>query len=456
MAHRRSFILLALVALAFAVTQAAVGGLRVPLDLDEAVYLSQFSSSVPTIPYAAHRAPGQGLAAAPVVLLTSSVPVIRGYLIGLSAVLLVAAYLPWLKVTRAAPLAAALFASTWISLRFAGAALPNHLVALGAIAAAGLLVRDSRVALAMVFAGLALLRPTDAAYIGVPLLVAALLKRRRAAAAAICAGLAAGGLWWLIEAYARFGSPTTRLGAIASINGTDGLHFELLRYWAAMDGNETCLPTTADCGPITFASGLWWIGGAILVALGFHAARRAPMMSAVVICTVTAAVFAAAYLVLSDWAVPRYILPVFALLSIPASEGLRYLARWRPAVVLAAAAVLAHVTFQIATAARATDSATEALTPFVRAAEALPVTGRCAVIGRFGPQIAFQRRCHAADMHDGIEPRDSYGDVTRANIARLRAQGLRVIATTRPRLPEAASWRTVPVPGTRLTLYLSP
>ncbi|MEU5881546.1 hypothetical protein [Spirillospora sp. NPDC047279] len=465
----RPVLVLALVALAYAAAQLIVGVARVPLDLDEAVYLSQFSPRVPAIPYAAHRSPGEALAAAPVVPFTSSVTVIRVYFAALSALLLFLAFLPWLKVLRgmAAPLAAALFAFTWPALRFGGAVLPNQLVAIGAVAAVGLLVRDSRLGLALVVAALTLLRPTDAVTIALVLLVAALVLRRTRTAASICLGLAAGGLWWVIEAYARFGGPATRLRAISSVNQTEGLHFELLRYWATVSGGkETCLPSTAGCGPISPAAVLWWAGGAALVVLGLVMTRhRRP----VALCAITAAFSGAAYLVLSDWAVPRYLLPVFALLSVPAAEGLMALVRsGRPAVrVLAWAAAFAaflHVDFQLVMAKRAADQATAALTPAVRAAGALRrdgVDGHCAVIGRYAPQIAFDRACHAADMRDGVPPRDAHNDLTTANVERLRRRGLRVViaaspADVRSGAPVAA-WRELPVPGSPdLRLYLSP
>ncbi|MCQ0009240.1 hypothetical protein [Actinomadura madurae] len=313
---------LACVALGYAVLQAATGGLRVPLDLDEAVYASQFSGDTPRIPFAAHRSLGEGLLAAPVTPWTSDPALIRVYFAVLSAVLLYLAFRPWLRVLdgAAVPVAAALFAVPWVSLRFGATVLPNMPVALGAVAAAGVLTAGGRrawAALLLIVTAIGLLRPTDALWIAAPLLAAALaVPGWRWRAGGIAGGLAGGWGAWLVESLVRFDGPAARLRAIQWVSGEGGLHFVLPRYLATLDGRESCPPTTVDCGQIGVATALWCAGGLALAAAGLWTARGAARR-ALLVAAATAIAVGGAYLVLSELAVPRYLLPAFALLSLP-------------------------------------------------------------------------------------------------------------------------------------------
>lgn len=466
MRHTRghhAVVALALVAVAYVLTQVVVGALRAPMDLDEAVYASQFAE-VPRIPYAAHRSFGEQLLAAPVTMLTSSVLVIRAYFAVLSGVLLFLAYWPWVRVLGGlvAPVAAALFAFTWVALRFGDVVLPNLPVALGAVAAAGLVVHPGRrtwAGLLVVFAGLSLLRPTDAVWIALPLLAALLVVpawRHRATVAAILAGMAVGGLVWVVEAYARFGDPFVRLAAVGSVNDVKGgLRFSLVRHLEALSGKESCLPSAVTCGPITFPSLLWWLGGLALVVAGLAIARS---RKALMLCVATAAVAGFPYVVLSDWGVPRYLMPVYALLAVPAAAGLVRAKGW--VAVGLGLALVAHVGFQVVAADRAVSDSRRALGWPVKAAEALGehgINGDCVVLGKFAPQIAFLRHCQAADMHDGLGPRDSSGAITAANIARLTAEGLRIVAITARPLAILDTWEVLEIPQSRgPRLYVSP
>jgi hypothetical protein len=461
-------IALACVALGYAVLQAATGGLRVPLDLDEAVYASQFSGDTPRIPFAAHRSLGEGLLAAPVTLWTSDPALIRVYFAALSAVLLYLAFRPWQKVLdgAAVPVAAALFAVPWPSLRFGPTVLPNLPVALGAVGAAGVLAAGGRRAwapLLLIITGVGLLRPTDALWLAPPLVAAAIVvPGRRWSAAGIAGGVAAGWGVWLVESFARFGDPIARSRAIRWVSGEGGLHFVLPRYLATLDGRESCPPTTVDCGTVGFATALWCAGGLALTVAGLWTARG-EARRALVVCTATAVVIGGAYVVLSGLAVPRYLLPVFALLSLPAGAGVtaivRAARRRRPVLAAAvAAAVLVHTGLQVAEANRVTHRAESALSWPVAASDALAargVDGDCAVLGRFAPQIAYLRRCRAADMRDGLGERDASARLTAANIERLRTLGLRIALVTTGRPTAPGPWHPITVPGAGPGLYLS-
>jgi hypothetical protein len=466
---------LAVVAAVYVLLQIWLGALRFPLNLDEDVYASQFAAGVARIPYAAHRSLGEGLLAAPLTMWTSSVVALRAYFIVLSGVLLYLAFRPWLRHGPVAPVAAALFATTWVALRYGATVLPNQPIALGAVAAAGLAVRRGRsswIGLFVTFAGLTLIRPTDAAWIAFLLLAAMVLVRAwrsPANLAGAVAGIVVGGAAWVIEAYARFGGPFTRLTAMQQVNDASGLHFVLLRYLATMNGRESCNPAVVDCGPVTFFSLLWWVGGLLLVAAGLVAAWRTDRRPALVLCVVTAAAVGAAYLFLSAWAVPRYLMPAFALLAVPAAEGVIGLIRAaydrrRPLAVIAAVVTVAGLVvdtgFQATAAERAKRATHDYLDWSVGVSNALAergVTGRCAVLGTFAPQIAYLRHCLAADMHDGLGDRDASGDVTTANVLRLQNRGLRVIVVAHrpPATPGVGWWRPPEVPGHgRLGVYL--
>jgi hypothetical protein len=462
---------LACVALGYAALQAVTGGLRVPLDLDEAVYASQFSGGTPRIPFAAHRALGEGLLAAPVTSWTSDPTLIRVYFAALSAVLLWFAFRPWLKVLDpvAVPVAAALFAVPWVSLRFGATVLPNMPVALGAVWAAGVLVAGGRrawIPLLLIITGVGLLRPTDALWLAAPLFAAAILVRGwRRSAAGIAAGVAAGWGAWLVESFVRFGGPGERLRAIQWVTGEGGLHFVLPRYLATLNGRESCPPSTMDCGAIGFATALWCAGGLALAGAGLWAARG-EARRALLVCTATAVVFGGVYVISSDLVVPRYLLPVFALLSLPAAAGLTALvraARRRRAGWIAAAAVaataLVHSGLQVAEAHRVAHRAGLALAWPVDAADALAargVGGDCAVFGGFAPQIAYLLRCRAADMRDGLGARDASALATAANIGRLRSRGLRVVLVARRRPALPGPWQAVTVARHGPRLYVSP
>lgn len=320
--------------------------------------------------------------------------------------------------------------------------------------------------LALIIAGVGLLRPTDAVWLALPLFVAALrVPGWRWSAAGIAGGVAAGWGVWVVESFVRFGDPGTRLEAVQSLGGGSGLHFVLPRYLATVDGRESCPPTTADCGVVGVAAMLWWAGGLALAGAGLWAARG-EARRALLVCVGTVVVFGGAYFVLTDLAVPRYLLPVFALLSLPAGVGLtaivRGARRWRAGWVLAAGvtvAVLVHTGLQVAKADRVADRAEVALSWPEEAADALAVRGvggNCAVLGRFAPQIAFLRRCRGADMRDGLGDRDASAALTAANVGRLQDQGLRVALAVdeRPDLP--GHWQRVPVAATGPRLYLAP
>lgn len=476
--RRRPAACLALVAAGYVVVQLILVDPRMPLSFDEAVYASQFSARVPRMAYAAHRSVGEALLAAPVVSVTSSVIATRCYFAVLSGGLLFLAFLPWLRVRAGAvvPLAAALFAMNWVALFYGAAVLPNVPVALAAVSATGLFLRAvaapaSRRPVAALFAvvlALTLLRPSDAVWIGAPLVAAALLVpswRRAAVPLAVVAGLAVGWAEWSIEAYARFGDPVLRLAHVNEVSGGDGPYFLLGRQLQATGGRVACAPYEAVCGPYRPAAIVFWCGGLLLAALGLYAARRSPWRGAVLLATVQAAAIGVPYLVLIDWAVPRYLLPAYALLSLPAAEGLSRLARGPgPAPLLvggAAVGLLTHAVLQADTLGRMNDGTFGTRHHEVAIVHGLAerkVTRPCVVLGSYAPEVAYLGGCRAYDMPDGIGPRSSAGDVRPDNIRRALASGARVVllVTGDAKPPVEGTWDVFRVRGDRRRVFVSP
>src|SRR5206468_11563961 len=113
-----------------------------------------------------------------------------------------------------------LFSTLWTTTFYGFEVMPNEWVAFGVVAACGYLLRyldpddpgrrRFLVGVALAMAAVALLRPSDAAYSAVPLLIGCLVirgagRRRAIAAASVALGAVAGSLEWVYEAYARFG-----------------------------------------------------------------------------------------------------------------------------------------------------------------------------------------------------------------------------------------------------------
>ena len=173
-----------------------------------------------------------------------------------------------------------------------------------------------------------LVRPGDAVYLAVPLVVAAIaVWRSWARAAAVVGGLVAGGAEWVAEAYARFGGIASRLYAAGGEQGGFGLHFALPDELRALNGPTLCRPCTVG---IRYPElDLWWFLLPVLVALAVLAARRAggssgPALSSVLLPTVCGLCVAAQYLFMINYAAPRFLLPAYALLAVPAADGLAF------------------------------------------------------------------------------------------------------------------------------------
>ncbi|MCF6522086.1 hypothetical protein HOY81_03085 [Streptomyces sp. JJ36] len=225
---------------------------------------------------------------------------------------------------------------------YANSAMPNHYTAMGATAAAGALAAGRPAAVAAGVAVATLMRPNDGVALAAPLLLAALLVpawRDRGRLAGPAAGLVAGALPWVVEAQLRFGGVRERLAEASGIQGGLRPVFSLPAHLTAWDGPLLCRP----CGGDTVRPEAlpWWLLLPSLVALGLWSARRgragaartadgAPAPPAYRLAVLVALCCAAPYLFLVPYAAPRFLLPAYALLAVPAAAGLLLLVRVLP------------------------------------------------------------------------------------------------------------------------------
>lgn len=328
---------------------------RMGLSWDEVVYVSQMSGHAPAAWFDPARARGVPLLVAPPAALTGSVAALRVYLSVASGFGLTLALWAWrgLRPGWLLGLAGLVFGGLWVAQYYGPQAMPDMWSALGGLAAVGCFLRWVRFGGSWSLGGLGasvafvtLVRPGDAVYLAAPLAGAALMVWRRwRAAAVIAAGLLAGGAEWVAEAYARFGGIASRLRAAGAEQGGFGLHFALTDELRALNGPTLCRPCTV--GVRYPELDLWWFLLPVLVALALLAARSYRSgLGTVLLPAVCGLCVAAQYLFMIDYAAPRFLLPAYALLAVPAADGLAFLVtgaapRLRPAMTAVVAGLLA-------------------------------------------------------------------------------------------------------------------
>jgi len=326
---------------AYAVAQLVFVSLRMGLSWDESVYVSQVSGHAPAAYFDPARARGVPLIVAPVALLTSSVTALRVYLAVLSGLGLTLALWTWRGLRQAwvLGLAGVTFGGLWVAQYYGPQAMPDIWSALGGLAAVGCFCRwafggsgtRALAGLGVSVAFVTLVRPGDAVYLCLPLLVVAAwgalmageFARYGAAAGVIVGGLVAGGAEWVIEAFVRFGGIASRLHEAGTEQGGFGLHFALSDELRALNGPTLCRPCTI--GFRDPGLDLWWLALPVLGALGILAARRAGRMAGALLPAGCGLCLAAQYLFMINYAAPRFLLPAYALLAIPVADGLAFI-----------------------------------------------------------------------------------------------------------------------------------
>ncbi|MFI5971939.1 hypothetical protein [Streptomyces sp. NPDC051452] len=399
------------------------------LGWDETVYVSQVSGHVPAAYFSAPRSRGISLLVAPIASWSDSTVLLRIYLAVLSGLALYFALRVWRD--RLGPgvlaLAGALFASLWVTLFYGPQAMPNCWVAVGALACVGCFLRaraDARDGPAWwgLFASAALMawmRPMDAVYVVLPLLVLSLRRPRLLVVLGL--GLMAGAGEWVIEAYTSYGGLAQRLSAASAIQGGLGWHLAVADQLRSLGGRTLCRPCTGSApSPVVT---LWWFALPLLATLGAVVAVRARRALPVLLplaCAVTAAV---PYLFLIGYAAPRFLLAAYALLALPVARGLAHLvtapvgrfAR-TVAVSLAAIAAAGHLAVQYAVLEHTVHGSEASHADWSRTVAALRTLGvrpPCLLSGYDAVPIAFYAGCGSAQT-TGHDASMTVAELTRA------------------------------------------
>lgn len=454
---------LAAVAAAFTVAQLLLVRPGMGLGWDEAVYVSQVGAGAPAAYFSAPRARGISLLVAPVAAWSSSTVLLRCYLAALSGLALYLALRTWrgLFPPRVLTLAAALFASLWVTLFYGLQAMPNYWVAMGALAVVGSYLRAGappadRAALTGLAAGAALMgwmRPMDAAWVVLPLLAVGLLRRHGRRSAALLAGLAAGVAEWVIEAYVRYGGLLHRLAEGSAIQGGLGWHLAVVDQVRSLGGRTLCRPC-AGALPSPLLT-VWWFVLPVLAALALYFAVRAGRTTATALPLACAASAAFPYLFLIGYAAPRFLLPAYALLAVPVADALlRSVAltprRGRPVVAAALClGLVVHLAVQVTVlvhVARGTTAGHRAWSRTADTLHRLGVRAPCLVTGDDALPIAFYAGCSSAATSG------PNADTTADAIARTaRRIPVATLVPTGARPPAyARDWPWVPAESRRL------
>lgn len=456
---------------------AQVGLLRnLGLGWDESIYASQTDPRRPALVFSAPRARGTSLIAAPLQALTGSTPALRVYLAILAGIGLYVAYAVWLRLRPDAsvPLAALLLASLWLSVFYGPSLMPNFTVALAGVFATGTFLCAARgvASRSLEWAGGAavavatLVRPGDVPPLVFALGLAALAHRawRRRAVALVApavVGTVAGALPWLVEAQLRYGGIVARIHRALATQGT-GERFVPDYQLRAIDGPLLCRPCHRATQPIPLLGVLEWGVGLVLVAAAVVLAVRRVRGSrlrggnsnraadATLLPAFVGVAGAIPYLFLVGYAAPRFLLPAYALLALPAAQaiadGVAALeGRWR-VVGAAAVAVLiaAHIGVQATWLERIIHTEQSSRDRWAVVARALTNHGirpPCVLTGTNSPPIAYLARCdNAAIGRPGDE------QLTTADLmARLRSEPAAIVLRPGEKVPSyARGWTAVP------------
>ncbi|CQR59953.1 hypothetical protein [Streptomyces leeuwenhoekii] len=406
---------LAAVAAAFTLAQLVLVRPVLGLGWDETVYVSQVTSHTPAAFFSAPRSRGVSLLVAPVASWSSSTPLLRVYLALLSGLALYLALRAWrgLFPVRVLATAGAFFATLWVTLFYGPQAMPNYWVAIGALMCAGCFLRaraadGGRAAPWGVAAGAALMawmRPTDAVWVAVPLLLAALARRRGRLLLALVGGLAAGGVPWVIEAYTGYGGLAQRLADASRIQGGLGWHIAVDDQLRSLGGRALCRPCTGAMPHPVIT--LWWFVLPVLAAIGLAVAVRAGRTARTLVPLACAATAALPYLFTIEYAAPRFLQPAYALLAIPVADALWHLVRtpagrWRPwPAALVAVALAGHLAVQLTVLVHTVDRNTDSRRDWARTAATLHRLGvrpPCLLTGHEAIPLGYYTGCSSGNI----------------------------------------------------------
>lgn len=465
--------LLAAVAAVYTLAQLILVVPGMGLGWDETVYISQVDPHTPAAFFSAPRARGITFLISPVTVLTTSPQVIHAYLAVLSGGALYLSLRIWRPLLPVSVLALAgvLFGGLWITLLYGSLVMPNLWVAYGALLATGCFLRavgnrGDLPALIGLGAGIAfagLMRPADAVWLALPLGIAALSVRawrRPAVLLVLVAAVALGSAEWVVDAYLRYGGLMARLHRASEIQGGMGWHPAFDYQLRALAGRTLCRPCDVPWQhPIT---AVWWFSLPLFTAGGLVAAARLRRTAVALVPTLTGLSLAVQYLLMIDYAAPRFLLPTYALLALPVALCLVLAVTWvRPRLRPLAAgcvglALGAHLAVQytvlhgVAHRSRVGAAAIERIGAELSRQGVRPP---CVVSGYEAVRIAYQTGCASRQIsgHDG--------SITRAGLVETASRVPVAVMVPRDRAapPYVRGWREEPVPRhPGLRAYLSP
>ncbi|MFF4548588.1 glycosyltransferase family 39 protein [Streptomyces sp. NPDC001435] len=464
---------LALVALAYAGVQLALVVPHVGLGWDETVYVSQVDPRHPAAYFSAPRSRGISFLAAPVLAVTGSTTALRIVLALLSAAALYAAYRTWrplLGPGRTA-LAALLFAGLWTTALYGPLAMPNLWVALSAVAAVGWFLRAAPTGarrralpgLGATVAAATLFRFSDGIWLALPLLAACAVVpawRRPPPALAVVGGLVVGGTEWVAEAYVRWGGVGARLHAASGTEGGMRMQWAGGLAWRSLNGPLLCRPCHV---PLTRPElTLWWLALPALALTACVVAQRTGRPAVTLLPVACAAALSVPYLLLIGYSAPRFLLPTYALLSLPlATLGAHAVeALHRPRTRTLATGLLGgllalHLSAQFAILHHQAADA-RVLSDRYRAAahdlRRLGLTAPCLVSGKHAPPIGYYADCASANVRG-----NNRNTTVRALVHRAERVPTAALVRRGSRPPHyARGWTAQPLPGTGLTAYVHP
>ena len=322
--------LLVAVGVAYLVAQVALFSFSRPPGWDESVYLSQVMPGR-DLAFDAWRARGITLLIAPVTVLGGSVGQVRLFLMVASAIAVTTSFRVWIPLIGfAAPVAAVMFSFTWLALLNGSEVMPNLWAAILGLATTGLVARrldDGRarhiVLAAAALAAMALTRPTEAAVLAgaTGLYVVVFRRTEWRLLAPLGVGLALGWLPWFIEMSIRFGGPLRALDEAAVEHfAAASVSHNLFIHLAATGGK-----LAVDRVPL---GGVIWWGLLVSLTIVAIAKARGAGRTAAIICSLGALGLAFEYIVfVSTLPAPRFLLPAYALASVPAAIGAMIMVR---------------------------------------------------------------------------------------------------------------------------------
>jgi hypothetical protein len=419
-----SILWLGLVCVAFGAAQLVLFDIGRALEWDEAVYLAEVHENVNPIQYDAHRSRGIILVVAPIALFGPPLWAVRLALALGSSVALFASLSIWHRfLGPAVPIAALLFASSWLTLFYGSEISPNLWSAFGSVAATGMMAayfhdpaRWRLLAFVILVGAVGVIRPVDATFIGgaVGLVVLGLRPVRwRLATSAAAGAIGLGWLPWVSEAIIMWGGVEERLSSAQEVFGPGVSGSIFIHHWSLTDGPLMGPDAVIDVPPMGL---VWWVTLAILAVTAVVVSQSGTDRDVAILVLVTGAAVAAFYLLFPGALAPRFLLPAYALLSVGAAVGIGAAARrWHgevPMARFAAIGVVVLVPWQVWNV----HTATEIETSQVEARSESEVLGTilreksgsgdpCYFASQYGwPQIQFYSGCRGTRYVRGVQP----------------------------------------------------